>query len=190
MYAKSEQDDSTPIVIDPPPREWIIAGVVLGLVLVGQLLHYNRDALAAHPQYGGIVRGFYTGIGSTIYPEWRLNAFEVRGTEAIAGGGSSPALNILAKVLVVSAHPVGMPLIRVVLRDRWSDPVASGIFRPDEYLGDIGQLPQIIAPGTTLSIKISVADPGDEARGYVVDVCLPRRTAGLECQLVKDPFLQ
>jgi len=188
LGAKLEPDLSEEIPAPAPSRESTIAAVVLAIVLVVQLLHYNRDSLAAHPQYGGLVRGFYTSLGLALYPEWRLSSFEVRGTEAVARGGPTPALNILAKVLVVSAQPVGMPLIRIVLRDRWSDPVASGIFRPVEYVRNNANLPNTLQPGTTLPIDISVADPGAEARGYVVDVCLPRRTTGLQCQLAKDPF--
>jgi predicted Zn finger-like uncharacterized protein len=169
-------------------RGWLIAASILALTLLSQLLHYNRDSLAANSKYGEVVRGFYNRLGLTLYPEWELKSFEVRGTEAVAGDTASSALNILANVLVVSDQPVGMPMIRVVLHDRWSDPVASGVFRPEEYLGIQSSRPTVLEPGTTMPIKISVADPGTEARGYVVDICLPRRSTGLQCQLAKDPF--
>ena len=169
-------------------RRWLYAGVTLSIVLVGQLLHYRRDAIAAHPQYGNAISGFYSLFGSSLYPEWPLGAFEVRGTEAVAGRTSSKALDILAKVFVVGDEPVGMPLVRIVLRDRWSNPVASRIFHPVEYLADNYDQTRTAVPGTILPIEISVADPGTEARGYVVDICLPRRKAGLQCQLTKDPF--
>jgi hypothetical protein len=180
-------DDS--IERTPLPREWIIAGIVLLSMLCIQLLHHNRDALAASPTFGGMIRGFYGGFGSDLYPEWKLESFEIRGTEAVAGSGEPPALNILAKVIVAGAEPIGMPLIRVVLRDRWSDPVASGVFPPIDYLRGEQTPPRTVQPGAMLPIAITVADPGAEARGYVVDVCLPRRKTGLQCQLAKDPFL-
>jgi predicted Zn finger-like uncharacterized protein len=172
----------------PQGRGWLIAATILALTLLSQLLHYNRDSLAADSKYGGVVRGLYGRLGVTLYPEWELKSFEVRGTEAVAGDTASSALNILANVLVVSDQPVGMPMIRVVLHDRWSDPVASGVFQPEEYLGVQSSGPAVLEPGTTLPIKISVADPGSEARGYVVDICLPRRSTGLQCQLARDPF--
>ena len=46
----------------------------------------------------------------------------------------------------------------------------------------------MVPPGTALPIEISVVDPGADALGYVVDICLPRRKAGLECQIARDPF--
>lgn len=177
---------------EPKPafRGWLVAATILTFSLLGQLLHYNRDSLAADSTYGGTVRGFYSRLGLTLYPEWELKSFEVRGTEAVAGDSTSSALNILANILVVSDQPVGMPMIRVVLHDRWSATVASGIFQPKEYLSVQDARPTVLEPGTTLPIKISVADPGSEARGYVVDICLPRRLTGLQCQLARDPFRQ
>jgi len=169
-------------------RGWLVVTFILALTLFGQTLHYNRDNFAADSRYGGIVRQLYDSVGLTLYPEWALDSFEVRGTEAVAEDAASSALNILANVLVVGEQPVGMPVIRVVLHDRWSDPVASGIFQPDQYLDTKEPRPSLLAPGTTLPIKVSVADPGAEARGYVVDICLPRRSFGLQCQLATDPF--
>ncbi len=108
----------------------------------------------------------------------------------VAGRTAPTALDILASVVVAGDEKVGMPMIRVALRDRWSNPVASRVFSPAEYLQDFETRPLLLAPGTTLPVEISVADPGTEAHGYVVDVCLPHRTAGLQCQLEKDPFDQ
>jgi hypothetical protein len=177
-----------PTVWQLPPREWIIAASILAIMLISQLLHYNRDALAASPGLGGAVQGLYESMGARLYPEWQLDSFEVRGTEAVAGGGQAPTLKILAKILIVGGKPVGLPLIRIVLRDRWSDPVASGVFRPDEYLRSNTLSSEPLQSGMTLPIEIQVADPGAEARGYVVDVCLPDRRSGLKCQLTKEPF--
>ncbi len=127
-------------------------------------------------------------LGAQLYPIWPLEAFAVTGTEAITGRSSPGALDILANVIVSGRQPIGLPLIRVELHDRWSSPVASRIFTPAEYLRDFDATHSLINPGTALPVDISVTDPGAEALGYIVDVCLPRRKTGLECQLAKDPF--
>ncbi len=163
-------------------------GAILALVLVGQLIHYNRDALATHATYGTAVRQIYGFFGAPLYPNWSLDAFEITGTEAISGRSNAKALDILANVIVGGREPVGLPLIRVVLRDRWSNPVASRVFDPSEYLRDLAVTNSLIDPGTALPVEVSVADPGAEALGYVIDVCLPHRKTGLECQIAKDPF--
>lgn len=166
-----------------------IAAALL-LALGVQLIHYNRDALAAHSSWGPRIRAVYGMLGSRLYPKWSLDAYRVSGSEAVAGRTAPAALDILASVVVAGDEEVGMPMIRVALRDRWSNPVASRVFSPAEYLRDFATRPTLLAPGTTLPVEISVADPGTEAHGYIVDVCLPHRTAGLQCQLEKDPFEQ
>jgi len=169
---------------------WRVLGTAtaLALLLAGQLIHYNRDALAAHATYGAMARNIYAVLGISLYPDWPLDAFEVTGTEAIAGRSNQDALDVLANIIVIGRQPVGLPLIRIVLRDRWSNPVASRVFAPNEYLRRFDPANSLVSPGTALPIEVSVADPGTAAMGYIVDVCLPRRKAGLECQIARDPF--
>lgn len=161
---------------------------ILIVALGGQLIHYNRDALASHATYGAAVRQVYDFFDAPLYPDWQLDTFSITGTEAIAGQSNQNALDILANVVVGGRQAVGLPLIRVVLRDRWSNPVASRVFDPAEYLQDFAGKNSLVDPGTAVPVEISVADPGAAALGYVIDVCLPRRKTGLECQIARDPF--
>jgi hypothetical protein len=39
-----------------------------------------------------------------------------------------------------------------------------------------------------IPVRISVSDPGTSAQGYELDVCLPDRHRGLQCQSAGDPF--
>jgi hypothetical protein len=169
-------------------RRKLVTVLLLAAVLAIQLVHYNRDSLAADPKYGSFVRQLYANLGMALYPTWRLDAFEVRSTEAVAGRSADSALDILANIEVVGPEPVGAPLVRVVLRDRWANPVASRVFDASQYLTDRKARRRLFNPGTVLPVDISVEDPGAEAQGYVVDVCLPNRQSGLQCQLAKDPF--
>jgi predicted Zn finger-like uncharacterized protein len=182
---------------DEPPQQgrkilpsWYVLGAVtaLALLLAGQLTHYNRDALAAHATYGDTVRNIYALLGTPLYPDWPLAAFEVTGTEAIAGRSNQDALDVLANVIVTGRQPVGLPLIRIVLIDRWANPIASRVFEPHEYLHDFDPANTLIRPGSALPVEVSVADPGTAAMGYIIDVCLPHRTTGLDCQIARDPF--
>lgn len=168
---------------------WSLAIIaLLGIAFLGQLVHYNRDYLAAHPEYGVMVRSIYARIGSPLYPEWTLDAFRVRGTEAVAGRSSSSALDILATIEIVGPEPVGLPLVRIALQDRWANPVASRVFHPYEYLQADKALPDVVPTGTTLPVEVSVIDPGAAAQNYVIDVCIPSRSRGLQCQLKRNPF--
>ncbi|MDH3976987.1 MAG: DUF3426 domain-containing protein [Gammaproteobacteria bacterium] len=195
LWLHSEEDEFFVADEQPQTRDWpttaLLTIVTLAALLGGQLLHYNRDTLAMNPGYGSVIRQLYPIIGIEVYPDWPLNAYEVSGTEAVAGKAGQNTLNINANVIVAGKQRVGLPMIRIELRDRWAAPVASRVFHPDEYLtdeylkvADIG----LANPGTAIPVRVSVVDPGTAALGYIVDVCLPRRTSGLECQIKQDPF--
>ncbi|MGI9330013.1 MAG: DUF3426 domain-containing protein [Gammaproteobacteria bacterium] len=174
---------------EPTPRHrlrWASLAVILCATLGAQLMHYSRDSLAADPRYGEKVRNFYARLDTRLYPEWALSAFSVRRSEALAGGTAPNALDIKAAVEVGGAHPVGLPLLRVTLRDQWANIVGSRVFVPAEYLA--AELPPIVPPGTRIPVVLSLADPGTAARGYEVDLCLPRRQSGLECQRAERPL--
>ncbi|MDP7154494.1 MAG: DUF3426 domain-containing protein, partial [Gammaproteobacteria bacterium] len=163
--------------------------MTLALLLAGQLMHYNRDSLAADAAYGDTMRAIYGLFNASLYPDWPLDAYKITGTKAVAGQANQGALNIRANLIVDSQHPIDRPLIRIVLLDRWSTPVASRVFVPDEYLRTYEAGNKLVEPGTIFPVEISVVDPGAEALSYVVDICLPRRKSGLECQLARNPFL-
>ena len=185
-WTAEQDDDGT----RPGPPGWrrLVAAILLLAALGIQLVHQNRDHLAAHSVYGEHIRNIYAALGATLYPDWSLDTFKVSGSEAVAGRTTSTALDILANVIVDGTEPVGQPMIRIVLRDRWANPIASRVFAPSEYLHNYETWPALLPPGTMLPVEISVADPGTEAQGYVVDVCLPRRTFGLQCQIQSNPF--
>ncbi len=184
----TDQDDASQRPGPRLSRAALGVGAAALVLLCGQLIHYNRDQLATHPSYGSVVRQFYALFDAPLFPQWSLDLYQVSGTEAVTGRTAPEALDILANVIVGGEHPVGLPLVRVVLHDRWSNAVASRVFTPAEYLRDSGAAQNTVAPGTALPIEISVIDPGADALGYVVDICLPRRKAGLECQIARDPF--
>lgn len=183
-----EIEDEQPAPLPAHNRRWAGVALLLCLTLVLQLAHQSRDALAAHPRYGEWVRNFYARLDERLYPDWPLEAFSVRRSEALAGGSAPNALDINAAVDVSGAQPVGLPLVRVTLRDQWANTVGSRLFGPADYLAE--DLPDIVPPGTRIPVSLSLADPGTAARGYEVDLCLPRRTAGLECQQAPSPFRQ
>ncbi|MGI9342835.1 MAG: DUF3426 domain-containing protein [Gammaproteobacteria bacterium] len=187
---ESTDDEHATIQRMLPAKRNIGIAAALIVALGVQLIHFNRDALAAHPNWGSRVRAAYTFLGQDLYPAWNLDAYRISGSEAVAGRSAPMALDVIANVVVTGERAVGLPLIRVALRDRWSNPVASRVFVAQEYLRDFAEWPAMLSPGTSLPVEISVADPGADAHGYVVDVCLPRRASGLQCQLEKDPFQQ
>jgi predicted Zn finger-like uncharacterized protein len=172
----------------PPPRRRRLFGLgatILALALVLQLIHYRRDELAARPVMHAPLSRAYAALNLSLLPDWNLNAYEVRGSEAVAGATTRGALDVLARIAVVGTQPVGLPMVRVSLHDRFSKSLGSRVFTPDEYLDDIPQPAVLLAPGYLIPVRISLRDPGTEAFGYEVDVCVLYRK-GLVCQQERD----
>jgi predicted Zn finger-like uncharacterized protein len=173
---------------DSHTGRWLAASAVAALLLAVQALHHYRDALAADPRYGALVRDAYARLGQSVYPDWPLEAYEIRSAKAEIQNSTPGALDIVADIAVTGTQPVGLPMVRVILRDRWTNPVASGIFDSSQYLAEAPSASRAYSPGTLIPVAISLKDPGSAAQGYELDVCLPNRRFGLQCQSARDPF--
>jgi predicted Zn finger-like uncharacterized protein len=167
---------------------WVAASVIAALALGMQAIHHFRDVLAADPRYGSGVRAAYERLGVPLYPSWPLDAYELRGAKAIAENSAPGALDIIAEIAVTGRQPVGLPMVRVVLRDRWANPLASGVFDSTTYLAEAPSASRVYTAGTLIPVAISLKDPGTSAQGYELDVCLPDRHFGLQCKSARDPF--
>ncbi len=170
----------------PNHRLWMIGSVVLLITLFAQLAHNNRDALAAHTRYGGAIRAVYSLLRIPLYPEWDLYAYEILGSEAVSGESQAGVLDIRAQLTVKGTQAVGEPLLRIVLRDRWSNLIARGVFTASEYRSDGTSVGSLLQPGNLAPISVSVENPGDAAQGYELHICIMTRHAGLKCDLKAD----
>lgn len=174
----------------PPARRrrwpWTLGSLLLLVALAGQWLHLERDSLAAHPAWGELVQEAYARMGQPLYPAWDLGAYRVLGSEAIAGRAAPDALEIVARLQVTGPAPVGLPLLRVTVRDRWGNTVGERLVEPAGYAPERGSA--LVAPGSVLPVTVSLRDPGTEAHGYEIDICLPRREQGMACQQDREVF--
>jgi len=160
---------------------WGIAAAALIVLLLGQLLHYQRDSLATHDRYGALTRGFYTALNIPLYPNWDISSYEIRGSEAVAGEKGSDSLEIRGQIAVVGDAAVGPPLLQVLLRDRWANIIAGGVFSPSEYYAEPNDYESLLNPGSYVPLHITVNDPGAAAQGYELQLCLQKRNRDLQC---------
>jgi hypothetical protein len=73
------------------------------------------------------------------------------------------------------------PILRLELEDRFGAVVASRDFEPADYLKNPSQATRLIAPGSSSEAELILADPGRDAVGYRLDVCLRESAALLRC---------
>jgi predicted Zn finger-like uncharacterized protein len=148
--------------------------VVLALGLLAQGVHYWRDTLAQHPVVGPPLQDAYARLGLPLEPEWNLGAYEVKqwgATSDVAPG----TLRVRASVVNRAARAQPHPLLRVTLLDRFSGKVARREFRPEEYLPGRAAPAGLLAAGARVDADLVIADPGSDAVGFELDVCLMRR---------------
>lgn len=169
-------------------RLYAIGAVLLVLVLAAQLIHQNRDRLATYPALTEPMTRLYAALGLPLWPAWDLRAYEVRQYEAVADRTSVGALDILARIAVVGNEPVGLPMVRIKLTDRFGKPVGTRVFKPAEYLGNNPRPREPLSPGTMIPVDLHLNDPGSDAQGINIDVCLMNRRSGMVCRADQDPF--
>ncbi len=148
-----------------PPRKrslpagvWLGAAIALALLLVAQIFHANRDWLAAK------------GIGMGLPPPANLSAYQLRQWGVTGDPGAKGALRVRASILNTAAQLQPYPLLRVTLANRFGSRIGSREFEPAEYLGK--PTVRMLAPGERADATLDILDPGKDAEGFEIDVCL------------------
>jgi predicted Zn finger-like uncharacterized protein len=160
---------------------WTAGSVILALALAAQLIHHYRQDLVRHPRFGAPLRAVYERLGVPLMPNWDLAAFELRqwGNESEASGDGRMVVRASLTNRAAFAQP--HPILRLELDDRFGATVATRDFEPGDYLKDPSQATRLIAPGSAAEAELLLADPGTEAVGYRLDVCLRESATLLHC---------
>ncbi len=160
---------------------WSIGSLLLVLTLLAQVTHFFRQDLVRHPQIGPVLRDIYSRIGRPLSPNWDLAAFELRQW----GNGGVPDANgqlaVHASLTNRAAFAQPHPILRLELDDRFGDSIAVRDFEPAEYLKDASEATRLLGPGASAEAELLLVDPGRDAVGYQLDVCLPESASILRC---------
>lgn len=165
----------------PGGRRWPLglAVLVLLVVLAAQATHFWRDDLVRNPILGPSLLRAYTWAGLRLDPPVDLSAFELRQLGAANDPAQSGRLKVRASIVNHAPFAQPYPLLRLSLQDRFGTTVGVRDLEPAEYLpgGGAGAL---LAPSLRADAEIVFVDPGRDAVGYELDVCL-RDTGGVRC---------
>jgi hypothetical protein len=169
-----------------PPRThwgWKVAAGVLGLILIGQVVHQYRQKLVAQPWAEGTLRAVYGAFGATLEPKWDLKAYDLRqlGGEALPGDATRIVLRASVQNRATRAQPP--PMIRVTLQDRFGNALTRAAVPPQDYLR--GDVPSRMRADQRLDAELTLDDPNRQAVGFELDACLPDAGGALHCS--NDP---
>ena len=178
------ETDSAPWPLSARPqrsnRWWGVAALLAVAALGAQAIHHFRTELVRYAVVGPIVKDAYAMLGTRVLPRFDVHQYQILDWVATAepntrGQGS---LKITARIQNRAQQSQPYPSVLVQLKDRWEAAVGSRVFAPTEY----GARPrELMAPGETARAEIEVVDPGPDAYGFELDVCIEVETDVISC---------
>jgi predicted Zn finger-like uncharacterized protein len=158
---------------------WALGSVLLLLLLAGQIAHHFRRDLLLDPRVGAPLRDVYERLGVALPSTWGLPAIELRqlGDDARGSGRMVVRARLTNRATFAQAYPI----LRLEFEDRFGSIFATRDFEPSEYLPDLTRAAGDLAPGATTEAELALVDPGADAVGYRLDVCVRESAAQLRC---------
>jgi len=166
---------------------WLAAAITAGVLLIAQVVHQNRDWLAAHAPLGGSLRALYSKMGTPVAPPANLSAYQLRQWGVTGDPACDGTLRVRASILNTAAQLEAYPLLRVTLANRFGGSIGTRDFEPSEYLGK--PTAKLLAPGERADATLDILDPGKSAEGFEIDVCLRAADRRVSCANEKAPAL-
>jgi hypothetical protein len=143
-----------------PPAAWMSAAVALALLMVFQVIQTNGEWLSVHAP-------MLDGGGK---PAAALSTYQLRQWGVTGDPGANGTLRVRASIMNSAAQLQPYPLLRVTLADRFGTRVGAREFEPAEYLGKAPA--RMLAPGERVDATLNILDPGKDAEGFEIDVCI------------------
>jgi hypothetical protein len=184
LLAAIESRQIGPRVRQVPSKLWGIGCAVLLGLITAQLVHHFRAPLASRSLVGPLVQETYGFLGLEVQPDWDLAQYEILNWSAKAGAGTTTGignLQITAQIRNNGPRAQPYPRIRLELKDRWEAIVGSRVFGPGDYLPDDIDLTGRMPVGATVPAGLEIIDPGADASGFELDICLEVDAGGLRC---------
>ncbi len=189
--AAAEIPAPAPLLEEPPPPRtglprWAVAGAAAALVLalIAQVVHHYRADLADSPALHGPLTALYRDLGAPLEPRWNMASYEVRQLGASTDGAAGN-LVVRASISNRANHDQPLPLLRVVMQDRFGNRVAARDLAPPEYLGRGAPQVTLLGAGQRVDVQVALQDPGQIATGFEIDACMPGHDHTVLC--ANDP---
>jgi predicted Zn finger-like uncharacterized protein len=163
----------------PGLRRWVAAALAFGLLLSLQIVHHNREYLASHGPFAGLLRALYAGAGAPVPSAANLSAYQLRQWGVTGDPAADGTLRVRASILNGAAQLEIFPLLRVTLANRFGSRIGARDFEPSEYLGK--PTARYMNPGEQVDATMDILDPGKSAEGFEIDVCLRGADRKISC---------
>lgn len=153
-------------------------GVML-LLLAAQVVHSQRELLLRKAGVGPMLAQVYALVGSPLSVPTDLAAYELRQWGAASDPDEAGRLMLRASIVNRASYAQPFPLLRLALQDRFGATLGVRDIEPRDYLPGAAA-PGLLQPGERADALIRIVDPGKEAVGFEMDVCIPAGN-GVRC---------
>lgn len=166
-------------VREPRTLKWHVGAGLAVLVLAAQVLHHFSAELATLASVGPVIQRTYALLGMTITPRWNVEQYELVDWVAAAEPNASGKGNLVITARIHNRGPQAQPYPQVQLQllDRWEAAVGRRVFAPAEYLVAATDANAMMRAGATAEAQLVVVDPGPDAYGFELDVCVQTESA-------------
>jgi predicted Zn finger-like uncharacterized protein len=164
------------------PR-WAVRAIAAALVLclIVQVVHHYRSELADTSVLRRPLTAIYQSLGQPLAPRWDIASYEIRQLGASTDGVAPGNLLVRASISNRAARDQPLPLLRVVMQDRFGNRVAARDLIPAEYLERGAPQVSLMAPGQRVDVQVAFQDPGQAATGFEIDACMALRDHNVTC---------
>jgi predicted Zn finger-like uncharacterized protein len=160
----------------------IYAGIVaLVLLLVVQVIHQSREALATVPAFSSAVGPIYRMVGKPLTPTWDIAGWRFEATKGDADE-TGEMLTIYSRIGNNSNEALPYPIVHLALTDRFEDIIGSTVLEPGEYLPENADPRRLVPPGDTVDAMITIDAPVADATGFKLMMCYRMASGQLRCK--------
>lgn len=162
---------------------WSIATILALVALLSQVAHHFRAEVASQPWIGPLVQNAYAFLGTPIVARGDIEQYRVVDWLATAESGPRGQATLAISARIQNRGPDAQPFphVLVQLKDRWESAIGSRVFTPVEYLPSAPREGALMAPGDTANAELMLVDPGPDAYGFEIDVCVELGEQQLRC---------
>ncbi len=158
---------------------WVAGIAILAVTLALQVVHASRNDIVRSETFGPALAGAYDFLGLSVLAPTDLAAYELRQWGAASDPREANRLLLRASIVNRAGYAQPLPLLRLTLQDRFGGTLGQRDIGPADYLPGSGAS-ALLAPGQRADALIRIVDPGSEAVGYELDICLPA-PGGVRC---------
>ena len=143
------------------------------------MIHGNRAWIGTHAPLRGPLHGLYAALGVAVSAPANLSAYQLRQWGVTGDPSASGTLRVRASILNTAAQLQPYPLLRVTLANRFGTKIGARDFEPAEYMGK--PIVRMLSPGERADATLDIVDPGKDAEGFEIDVCVRGADQKISC---------